>query len=128
MHGSEARAVWAAEAKPVQCIRPRDCISRCRGCTVKKCTKAGLCLCRCAVTAEVKPVQCVHPGDCIARCHGCTHEEYCFRKVGGQKDGADTAMLSFCVKHKVYPKIELIPIQYQNEALVRLQESDMKSL
>ncbi|KAJ8770420.1 hypothetical protein K2173_015034 [Erythroxylum novogranatense] len=35
-------------------------------------------------------------------------------------------MLEFCAAHKVYPKIEVIPIQYINEALERLIKRDVK--
>lgn len=58
-----------------QCERPSDCISRCDGCTVNKCT-AGLCVCGCAQQTsefEVKQQrQCERPSDCVARCKGCT--------------------------------------------------------
>ncbi|OMO95175.1 Alcohol dehydrogenase superfamily, zinc-type [Corchorus capsularis] len=35
-------------------------------------------------------------------------------------------MIDFCAAHKVYPQIEVIPIQYANEALERLEKRDVK--
>ncbi|XVF51152.1 hypothetical protein PTKIN_Ptkin04bG0161500 [Pterospermum kingtungense] len=35
-------------------------------------------------------------------------------------------MLDFCSAHKIYPEIEVIPIQYVNEALERLMKGDVK--
>lgn len=35
-------------------------------------------------------------------------------------------MLDFCAAHKIYPNIELVPIQYANEALERLVKKDVK--
>ncbi|WCJ26684.1 cinnamyl-alcohol dehydrogenase [Euphorbia peplus] len=35
-------------------------------------------------------------------------------------------MLDFCGVHKIYPNIELVPIQYANEALERLTKRDVK--
>ncbi|CAH9068678.1 unnamed protein product [Cuscuta europaea] len=35
-------------------------------------------------------------------------------------------MLEFCASHKIYPEIEMIPIQYVNEALERLIKKDVK--
>ncbi|GLT51021.1 hypothetical protein SLA2020_244690 [Shorea laevis] len=35
-------------------------------------------------------------------------------------------MIDFCAAHKVYPKIEVIPIEYVNEALERLIKRDVK--
>ncbi|GAA0167605.1 oxidoreductase [Lithospermum erythrorhizon] len=35
-------------------------------------------------------------------------------------------MLDFCAAHKIYPEIEMIPIQYTNEALERLIKKDVK--
>ncbi|GLU17644.1 hypothetical protein SLE2022_340030 [Rubroshorea leprosula] len=35
-------------------------------------------------------------------------------------------MIDFCAAHKVYPKIEVIPIEYINEALERLIKRDVK--
>ncbi|GAV88838.1 ADH_zinc_N domain-containing protein/ADH_N domain-containing protein [Cephalotus follicularis] len=44
--------------------------------------------------------------------------------TGGTKETQE--MLDFCAAHKVYPNIELIPIQYANEALERLVKRDVK--
>ncbi|KAF8028097.1 hypothetical protein BT93_E0875 [Corymbia citriodora subsp. variegata] len=44
--------------------------------------------------------------------------------TGGTKDIQE--MLDFCAAQKVYPKIELIPIDYANEALERLIKRDVK--
>ena len=35
-------------------------------------------------------------------------------------------MIDFCDAHKIYPNIEVIPIQYANEALERLIKRDVK--
>ena len=35
-------------------------------------------------------------------------------------------MIDFCDAHKIYPNIEVIPIQYANEALERLIKKDVK--
>jgi cinnamyl-alcohol dehydrogenase len=35
-------------------------------------------------------------------------------------------MLDFCGAHKIYPEVEVIPIQYANEALERLIKKDVK--
>lgn len=35
-------------------------------------------------------------------------------------------MLNFCAAHKVFPKVEVIDIQYINEALERLINKDVK--
>lgn len=35
-------------------------------------------------------------------------------------------MLGFCASHEIYPEIELIPIEYCNEALDRLVKRDVK--
>ena len=35
-------------------------------------------------------------------------------------------MIDFCASHKIYPNIEVIPIQYANEALERLIKKDVK--
>ncbi|KAG6418253.1 hypothetical protein SASPL_120454 [Salvia splendens] len=43
---------------------------------------------------------------------------------GGTKQTQE--MLDFCASHKVYPEIELIPINYCNEALDRLVKKDVK--
>ncbi|KAE9454911.1 hypothetical protein C3L33_13221, partial [Rhododendron williamsianum] len=44
--------------------------------------------------------------------------------AGGTKDTRE--MLDFCAANKIYPKIEIIPIQYVNEAIERLIKSDVK--
>ncbi|PKI44609.1 hypothetical protein CRG98_034964 [Punica granatum] len=44
--------------------------------------------------------------------------------VGTTKPTQET--IDFCAEHKIYPEIELIPIQYANEALERLEKSDLK--
>ncbi|KAI4372141.1 hypothetical protein MLD38_010414 [Melastoma candidum] len=44
--------------------------------------------------------------------------------TGGTK--VTQEMLNFCSEQKIYPKIELIPIDYSNEALERLQKRDVK--
>ncbi|XP_030540168.1 probable cinnamyl alcohol dehydrogenase 1 [Rhodamnia argentea] len=44
--------------------------------------------------------------------------------TGGTKDIQE--MIDFCAAQKVYPKIELIPIDYANEALERLIKRDVK--
>ena len=35
-------------------------------------------------------------------------------------------MIEFCAKNKVYPDVEIISIEYINEALERLTKSDAK--
>ena len=45
--------------------------------------------------------------------------------VGGTK--VTQEMIDFCAAHKIYPNIEVIPIQYANEALERLIK-DRKSV
>ncbi|KAI6703599.1 hypothetical protein NL676_012735 [Syzygium grande] len=35
-------------------------------------------------------------------------------------------MIDFCAEHEIYPEVEVVPIQYANEALERLQKSDVK--
>ncbi|XP_056173612.1 probable cinnamyl alcohol dehydrogenase 1 [Syzygium oleosum] len=45
-------------------------------------------------------------------------------KTGGTKD--IPKMMDFCAAQKIYPKIELIPIDYANEALERLIKRDVK--
>ncbi|KAK9757426.1 hypothetical protein RND81_01G162200 [Saponaria officinalis] len=35
-------------------------------------------------------------------------------------------MLEFCAAHKIYPKVEVVPIQYANEAIERLLKRDVK--
>ncbi|KAI3453374.1 hypothetical protein Pfo_010037 [Paulownia fortunei] len=44
--------------------------------------------------------------------------------TGGTKQTQE--MLDFCASHSIYPEIELIPIQYSNEALERLINKDVK--
>ncbi|XP_051119406.1 probable cinnamyl alcohol dehydrogenase 1 [Andrographis paniculata] len=44
--------------------------------------------------------------------------------TGGTKQTQE--MLDFCAAHKIYPQIELIPIQYSNEALERMIKKDVK--
>ncbi|KAH0983908.1 hypothetical protein GBA52_011085 [Prunus armeniaca] len=44
--------------------------------------------------------------------------------VGGTKETQE--MLDFCAAHKIYPNIEIIPIQYVNEAIERLIKKDVK--
>ncbi|KAI8526622.1 hypothetical protein RHMOL_Rhmol12G0010300 [Rhododendron molle] len=44
--------------------------------------------------------------------------------AGGTKDTRE--MLDFCAANKIYPEIEIIPIQYVNEAIERLIKSDVK--
>ncbi|KAG6699932.1 hypothetical protein I3842_08G086800 [Carya illinoinensis] len=44
--------------------------------------------------------------------------------VGGTKDTQE--MINFCAAHKIYPQIEVIPIQYAYEALDRMIKSDVK--
>ncbi|KAI3440028.1 uncharacterized protein J3R85_004182 [Psidium guajava] len=44
--------------------------------------------------------------------------------VGGTKQTQQ--MLEFCTENKIYPEVEVIPIQYANEALDRLQKGDVK--
>ncbi|XVF51146.1 hypothetical protein PTKIN_Ptkin04bG0161300 [Pterospermum kingtungense] len=44
--------------------------------------------------------------------------------TGGTKVTQD--MIDFCSAHKIYPNIEVIPIQYANEALERLIKRDVK--
>ncbi|KAI4354211.1 hypothetical protein L6164_003100 [Bauhinia variegata] len=44
--------------------------------------------------------------------------------VGGTKQTRE--MINFCVTNKIYPNIEVIPIQYANEALERLINRDVK--
>ncbi|KAH7832903.1 hypothetical protein Vadar_001198 [Vaccinium darrowii] len=43
---------------------------------------------------------------------------------GGTKDTRE--MLDFCSANEIYPEIEIIPIQYVNEAIERLIKSDVK--
>ncbi|KAL6544008.1 cinnamoyl-Coa reductase [Orobanche gracilis] len=44
--------------------------------------------------------------------------------TGGTKQTQE--MLNFCAAHKIYPEIELIPIQYSNEAIERMIKKDVK--
>ena len=44
--------------------------------------------------------------------------------TGGTKSTRE--MIDFCSAHKIYPNIEVIPIQYANEALERLIKRDVK--
>ncbi|CAN6466147.1 unnamed protein product [Victoria cruziana] len=44
--------------------------------------------------------------------------------TGGTKDTQD--MIDFCAAHEIYPNIEVIPIQYINEALERMINRDVK--
>ncbi|KAH6790709.1 cinnamyl-alcohol dehydrogenase [Perilla frutescens var. frutescens] len=44
--------------------------------------------------------------------------------TGGTKQTQE--MLGFCAEHKIYPEIELIPIQYCNEAIERVVKKDVK--
>lgn len=44
--------------------------------------------------------------------------------VGGVKETQE--MLDFCAAHKIYPNIEIVPIQYVNEAWERLTKGDVK--
>lgn len=44
--------------------------------------------------------------------------------TGGTKDTQE--MLDFCAAHGIHPEIEVIPIQYANEALERLIKKDVK--
>lgn len=44
--------------------------------------------------------------------------------TGGTKDTQD--MLEFCAANKIYPEIEIINMQYINEALERLIKKDVR--
>ncbi|KAF9599647.1 hypothetical protein IFM89_001593 [Coptis chinensis] len=44
--------------------------------------------------------------------------------TGGMKDTQE--MLEFCAANKIYPGIEVIPIDYINEALERMVKKDVK--
>ena len=44
--------------------------------------------------------------------------------TGGTKETQE--MLDFCAAKKIYPEIEIVPIQYANEALERLIKRDVK--
>ena len=44
--------------------------------------------------------------------------------MGGTKQTQE--MLDFCASHKIYQEIEIVPIQYVNEALERFIKKDVK--
>ncbi|KAK9073120.1 hypothetical protein SSX86_007443 [Deinandra increscens subsp. villosa] len=44
--------------------------------------------------------------------------------TGGTKQTQE--MLNYCASHEIYPNIEIVPIQYANEALERLIKKDIK--
>ena len=44
--------------------------------------------------------------------------------AGGVKETRE--MLDFCAAHKIYPNIEIVPIQYANEAWERLEKGDVR--
>lgn len=44
--------------------------------------------------------------------------------TGGTKQTQE--MLDFCAARKIFPEVEIIPIQYANEALARLIKKDVK--
>lgn len=44
--------------------------------------------------------------------------------TGGKKDIQE--MMDFCAAHGIHPVIEIIPVQYANEAIERLLKSDVK--
>lgn len=44
--------------------------------------------------------------------------------VGGTKDIQE--MVNFCAENKIYPEIEIIKMDYINEALARLVNRDVK--
>lgn len=44
--------------------------------------------------------------------------------TGGTKQTQE--MLDFCASNKIYPNIEVIPIQYANDALERMIKKDVK--
>ena len=44
--------------------------------------------------------------------------------TGGTK--VTQEMLEFCAAKKIYPKVEVIPIEYANEAIERLVKRDVK--
>lgn len=44
--------------------------------------------------------------------------------TGGRRQTQE--MLDFCAANKIYPKIEVIPIQYVNEAFERMEKNDVK--
>lgn len=44
--------------------------------------------------------------------------------TGGTKETQD--MIDFCAANRIYPNIEVIPVQYANEALQRVINRDVK--
>lgn len=48
----------------------------------------------------------------------------CGSVVGGTKETQE--MIDFCAANKIYPNIEVIPIDYINEALERVINKDVK--
>ena len=60
----------------------------------------------------------------------CTHWLFVGNKtISGSVTGGTKVtqeMIDFCASHKIYPNIEVIPIQYANEALERLIKKDVK--
>ncbi len=51
------------------------------------------------------------------------------RTISGSLTGGTKVtqeMIDFCAAQNIYPNIEVIPIQYANEALERLIKSDVK--
>lgn len=51
------------------------------------------------------------------------------RTISGSMTGGTKVtqeMIDFCAAQKIYPNIEVIPIQYANEALERLIKKDVK--
>lgn len=44
--------------------------------------------------------------------------------MGGTKETQE--MIDFCAANGIYPEIEIIPIQYVNEALERMENKDVK--
>lgn len=44
--------------------------------------------------------------------------------TGGTKQTQE--MLDYCASHEIYPNIDIVPIQYANEALERLIKKDVK--
>lgn len=44
--------------------------------------------------------------------------------TGGTKETEE--MIDFCAKNKIYPEVEIIKIDYINQALDRLTKSDVK--
>ncbi|KAF9612837.1 hypothetical protein IFM89_004247 [Coptis chinensis] len=56
-------------------------------------------------------------------CYGCS-KTLSGSVTGGTKDTRE--MLEFCAANKIYPGIEVIPIDYINEALERMVKKDAK--